>query len=160
MSHSAPDASLPQLLQQARDCQASGSAGGSMSAAKLLAVDAAYKLEPQLCRQLNAHLEDSEFGPFQSLPDAVFKLLHLQRAGKTSKAGRLERLLSGFATAHHGSMDSLMQWRQLLDLKKERDAFAHPFRMEDLQRELDSNHPDLRHVKDALSMLLASADGH
>ena len=123
---SIPDASVLQLSEHAQAMAASGLAGSGMSAAKLLAADALYKLEPMLCEQLNQHLEQSVFGPFENVGSAVFHLLQLQRKRKAAKAQQLHDLLSTFADAHHGSIECLLQWPELLRLKKERDAFAHP----------------------------------
>ena len=105
---------------------ASGLVGSGMSAAKLLAVDALYTLEPPLCVKLNHHLEGSPYGPFEHVGSAVFRLLQLQRAGETAKAQQLHDLLSTFASANHGSMECLLQWPELLRLKKERGRLCAP----------------------------------
>lgn len=128
-----PDASEAEMAQQAEMHTASGLAGSDMPAAKLLAADALYKLEPTLCDKMNAHLKGSGFGPFEHVGSAVFRLLQLRESGKAAKAEKLEERLTSFADAHHGSMECFMQWPDLLRIKKQRDAFAHPLDIPKLQ---------------------------
>ena len=119
------DSSIPQLLHDAQRLASSGFADSGMSAIQLNVVDAMYKLEPAACEQLNACLEDSEFGPFDYISDAVTKLLQLRRQRrKADKAAALERLLADFAAQRGGCLDDLLQWPLLLKMKKIRDAFA------------------------------------
>jgi len=145
-----PDASIPQLMQQAQSASSHSSC--------FLAVDALYKLEPTLCDQLNDFLETKGFGPFQFVSDAVFLLLQLRRRN-SSEASELEQQLAAFAQEHSSSLDCLMQWPQLLKMKKLRDEDAHPFDVSLLRQQLASNNPDLLPVKGALQLLLTNASG-
>ncbi|KAF5842302.1 hypothetical protein DUNSADRAFT_7955 [Dunaliella salina] len=147
-----PDASIPKLIH---NTQANASTN-----TLYLAVDATYSLEPALYKQLNSYLEDSKFGPFAYVSDAIFSLLQLRRKrAAATKAKELEQLLAAFVVQHHGSLESMLQWRQLLEIKKQRDAAAHPFSAPLLHQELANGNPDLRPVKGALDMLLSAAPG-
>jgi len=153
-----PDASVPEMAQQAVMHATSGLAGSGMSAAKLLAADALYKLEPGLCAKMNAHFKGSGVGPFERVGSAVFRLLQLEESGKQEKAQKLRAHLARFADAHHGSLECLMQWPELLRIKNERDVFAHPLDIPKLQSLIADNHPDLTSIKEALSMLINDAE--
>jgi len=141
------DASIPALCSTAQS--------GTSTGTRFLAVDTIYSLEPTLCDQLNSFLEGSKFGPFEYVSSAVFRLLQLRRK-RSSKADELEQLLAAFAEQHHGSLESMMQWPQLLNMKKQRDEAAHPFSASLLRKELADNNPDLIPVRGALEMLLST----
>jgi hypothetical protein len=88
----------------------------------------------------------------------VFLLLQLRRRN-SSEASELEQQLAAFAQEHSSSLDCLMQWPQLLKMKKLRDEDAHPFDVSLLRQQLASNNPDLLPVKGALQLLLTNASG-
>lgn len=72
---------------------------------------------------------------------------------------KLEQLLAVFAEQHQGSLEGMLQWPQLLQMKKKRDAVAHPSSAPILRQELTSGNPDLMPVRGALEVLLSIAPG-
>ena len=124
---------------------------------KMLAVDLLYKKEVFLVPKLNTHLEQQPFGPYDHLSHAVNELLNLRKY-QPQRAKQLELALSSFATAVGSSLESLMQWPKLMQMKRERDAFSHPFCSsapeKELKSVLDNNNPDLDSVAGALLLLL------
>lgn len=148
------DHQVPDLARQAQASQESGLASSGMSAAKLAAADAWHKLGPSLLQQLNSYTEDKGVGPWQGLADPVFELLRYGRSGEEDRAKRLKEILTGFAEQYNVQIDSLMQLPALLDLKRQRNHYAHPLDTAKLQQMLGANEPELSGVSRALQLLL------
>ena len=128
--------------------------------AKMCAVDAFYKKDAALVHALNVHLEDSVFGPYDYVSEAVNQLGNLKKKGRRGRDGAgqdaddLEALLKAFAESRGSSLKAFLEWPKLMQLKQKRDSFSHPFVEAFLLRELELQNPDLVPVENALKLLL------
>ena len=77
-----------------------------------------YK-EVNLVPKLNDHLAGAPFGPYDHVSEAVNELLRLKKQShKKKKAQELESLLASFAVASNSSLAALLQWPDLMQMKR------------------------------------------
>ncbi len=82
--------------------------------AKVCAVDALYKKDAELVDMLNKHLQDSIFGPYDYVSEAVNQLINLQKKGGRGRAQdaedarTLEELLITFAKSRGSSLKAFL----------------------------------------------------
>ncbi|GIL85010.1 hypothetical protein Vretifemale_13635 [Volvox reticuliferus] len=133
-----------------------------LSKVLLCAVDALYKLDGTLVKELNTYLDNSEFGPYEHVSGAVYELLNLQKKARNrpkaaSAFAQLEGLLGNFAAQYGLTLAAFLEWPLLMEMKGRRDQFSHPFDRAFLVRELEAQNPDLVLVENALRLLLREA---